>query len=147
MLIFLMVVFLFLGFGSIIWFFMDDDHELVAGVFIVIFFVSFFLCVAGVASDYKQKQQEVSISDKQIFDNFIGQKQEEVIKILGMASSAEEITSEIAICTYEMLPTEITTSTGNIKFTKQYHSLSFIINKGRVESWKIISYYPRGKKG
>ena len=136
----LVVIFLIGFLLCIVWLIThNDDNKSIfpAGSLAILCFLGFILAVLYLESE---RIQDIPIADKQILDTLIGQKPEEMIILLGIYNNTNvEITEDREVYEYNNLPLEIITSTGTIKFSQKYSNVSFFVNKGRIESWRIIT--------
>ena len=136
----LVVVFLIGFLLCIVWLIThNDDNKSIfpAGSLAILCFLG---CILAALYSESERIQDMPIADKQILDTFIGQKPEEMIILLGIYNNTNvEITEDREVYEYNNLPLEIITSTGTIKFSQKYSNVSFFVNKGRIESWRIIT--------
>ena len=79
---------------------------------------------------------KMPIEDKQILDSFIGIDSREVTIALGGYTRNDKIDEEYSVIEYDEIPKTINMATREIKFTKKYKHISFIIKNGRVETWR-----------
>jgi len=79
---------------------------------------------------------EMPIEDKQILDSFIGIDSREAIITLGRYTRNDKIDEEYSVIEYDEIPKTINMATREIKFTKSYKNISFIIKNSRVETWR-----------
>ena len=117
----------------------NDDNKSIflAGSLAILCFLG---CILAALYSESERIQDIPIADKQILDTFIGQKPEEMIILFGIYNNTNvEITEDREVYEYNNLPLEIITSTGTIKFSQKYSNVSFFVNKGRIESWRIIT--------
>ena len=136
----LVVVFLIGFLLCIVWLIThNDDNKSIfpAGSLAILCFLG---CILAALYSESERIQDMPIADKQILDTLIGQKPEEMIILLGIYNNTNvEITEDREVYEYNNLPLEIITSTGTIKFSQKYSNVSFFVNKGRIESWRIIT--------
>jgi len=136
----LVVVFLIGFLLCIVWLIThNDDNKSIfpAGSLAILCFLG---CILAALYSESERIQDIPIADKQILDTLIGQKPEEMIILLGIYNNTNvEITEDREVYEYNNLPLEIITSTGTIKFSQKYSNVSFFVNKGRIESWRIIT--------
>ena len=98
---------------------------------LVILVIMFAVPLSNV--DFSNK---MPIEDKQILDSFIGIDSREAIITLGRYTRNDKINEEYSVIDYDEIPKTINMATREIKFTKSYKNISFIIKNSRVETWR-----------